>query len=82
MTRLGTLDQRLSAVVYDDTGHPGDLLHESSLVEDLQLDSLDIVELAMAIEDEFDISLRDEDVDACTTYGELQELVEREVGES
>lgn len=39
-----------------------DVKLESRLVEDLGADSLDVVELVMAFEDEFEISLPDEDI--------------------
>ena len=43
----------------------------SKLVEDLGADSLDVVELIMAFEDEFNISLPDEDVQNMKTIGDI-----------
>ena len=43
---------------------------EASFVEDLGADSLDIVELIMGIEEEFDIEIPDEDAEKLTTVGE------------
>ena len=43
---------------------------EASFVEDLGADSLDIVELIMGIEEEFDIESPDEDAEKLTTVGE------------
>ena len=42
----------------------------ASIVEDLGADSLDIVELIMGIEEEFDIEIPDEDAEKLTTVGE------------
>ena len=42
----------------------------ASFVEDLGADSLDIVELIMVIEEEFDIEIPDEDAEKLTTVGE------------
>ena len=42
----------------------------ASFVEDLGADSLDIVELIMGIEEEFDIEIPDEDAEKLTTVGE------------
>ncbi|HHV79756.1 MAG TPA: acyl carrier protein [Firmicutes bacterium] len=43
---------------------------EASFVDDLGADSLDIVELIMALEEEFDIEIPDEDAENITTVGE------------
>lgn len=48
---------------------------ESRLVEDLGADSLDVVELIMAFEDEFGISLPDEDVSKLKTIGNIVEYI-------
>ena len=46
------------------------IVPEASFVEDLGADSLDIVELIMGIEEEFDIEIPDEDAEKLTTVGE------------
>lgn len=43
---------------------------EASFVEDLGADSLDIVELIMGIEEEFDVEIPDEDAEKLTNVGE------------
>lgn len=48
---------------------------ESKLVEDLGADSLDVVELVMACEDEFNISLPDEDVEKMQTVKDVVEYI-------
>ncbi len=48
---------------------------ESRLVEDLGADSLDVVELIMAFEDDFGISLPDEDVSKMKTIGNIVEYI-------
>ncbi len=52
---------------------------ESRLIEDLQADSLDLVEIAMELEDEFDIDLPDNEMDTARTVAELIALVERKL---
>lgn len=42
---------------------------------DLGADSLDVVELIMAIEEEFDLQIADEDVEGITTVGDVVEYV-------
>lgn len=44
---------------------------EASFKEDLGADSLDVVELVMELEDEFDLEISDEDVEKITTVGEV-----------
>ncbi len=46
------------------------IVPEASFVDDLGADSLDIVELIMGIEEEFDIEIPDEDAEKLTTVGE------------
>ena len=45
---------------------------ESSFVDDLGADSLDIVELIMALEDEFEIEIPDEDAEKLSTVKDVQ----------
>ena len=49
---------------------------ETSLVEDLEADSLDAVEVIMALEDEFGIEIPDEDAEKFKTVGDLYKFVE------
>lgn len=53
---------------------------EASFVEDLGADSLDIVELIMGIEEEFDIEIPDEDAEKLTTVGEAMNYVKNKLG--
>jgi len=46
-----------------------EITRDSSFVDDLKADSLDIVELVMALEDEFDVKIPDEDYDKIKTVG-------------
>lgn len=50
---------------------------ESSLSEDLGADSLDAVELIMALEDEFGVTVSDDDAQSIRTVGDIVELVEK-----
>lgn len=54
---------------------------ESSFVDDLNADSLDIVELVMALEDELDMEMPDEDVEGFKTVGDVVEYVKNHVEE-
>jgi acyl carrier protein len=52
---------------------------ESSFIDDLGADSLDIVELVMALEDEFDLEIPDEEAEKITTVGNAVEYIKANV---
>ena len=58
---------------------PQRLRPEARLLEDLLVDSLTAIELAMVLEDEFDISLPEEIVAHVCTYGDMVEVVTERV---
>jgi len=49
---------------------------EASFKDDLGADSLDVVELVMELEDEFNIEISDEDAEKVTTVGEVVKYIE------
>ena len=53
--------------------------NESSFIDDLGADSLDIVELIMALEEEFDIEIPDEDAEKIVTVGDVVEYLKENV---
>lgn len=53
---------------------------EASFIEDLGADSLDIVELIMGIEEEFDIEIPDEDAEKLTNIGDAVQYVKGKLG--
>ncbi|AHD05998.1 acyl carrier protein [Paenibacillus larvae] len=48
---------------------------EASFKDDLGADSLDVVELVMELEDEFDLEISDEDAEKITTVGEVLDYI-------
>lgn len=52
-----------------------DITRETSFNEDLGADSLDLVELIMSLEDEFELEVLDDDVDKITTVGEAENYI-------
>ena len=54
---------------------------DSSFLEDLNADSLDIVELIMALEDELDMEIPDEDAESFVTGGDVVKYVKEHVEE-
>ncbi len=51
---------------------------DTNLVDDLGADSLDVVELIMSVEDEFGLSISDEDAANLTTVGKIIEYIEKQ----
>ena len=56
-----------------------DVTMESSIAEDLGADSLDVVDLIMSLEDEFDLEVPDEQVENVKTVGDLVKFIEQSV---
>ena len=54
----------------------GMIKDESHFVNDLGADSLNIVEVVMSIEEEFDIEIPDEDAETLHTVGQLKQYIE------
>lgn len=62
---------KVKAIVVDQLGvEEGEVTSEASFIDDLGADSLDIVELIMALEEEFDIEVPDEDAEKLQTVGD------------
>lgn len=60
---------------------PSEITQDASFIDDLNADSLDIVELIMALEDELDMEIPDEDVEGFKTVGDVVEYVKNHVEE-
>ena len=58
------------------------IMKESSFVEDLGADSLDVVELVMALEEEFEIEIPDEQAEKIVTVGDAVKYIESHAKES
>ena len=72
---------RLKEIIIDRLDVEEDqIVPEASFVEDLGADSLDIVELIMGIEEEFDIEIPDEDAEKLTTVGEAMNYTQGKLG--
>ena len=65
---MDNIEQRVKKIVAEQLGvNEAEIKTESSFVDDLGADSLDTVELVMALEEEFEIEIPDEDAEKITT---------------
>lgn len=70
--------EKLKGIIVDQLDVEEDeITVESSFQDDLDADSLDVVELIMAIEDEFDIEIPDEDAEKISTVKDAMEYIEK-----
>ena len=68
--------EQLRKLVSDQLGvDPSEILPEAHILDDLGADSLDVVELVMAIEEAFDIEISDEDAESMRTVADVEKYV-------
>jgi acyl carrier protein len=76
MATAKEIDRRFKQTLADQMGvSVDDLKPETSLVEDLNTDSLDLVEISMATEDEFAIEIPDEEIEKLGTVQQWCEFI-------
>jgi len=73
---MALLDEVKEVVVEQLNVSPDEVKEESKFVEDLGADSLDVVELVMALEEKFDIEIPDEDAENITTVADAIKFIE------
>lgn len=68
--------EKVKEVIVDQLGVEEDIIKlDTSFIDDLGADSLDIVELIMSLEEEFDIQIPDDDAEKISTVGDVVEYI-------
>ncbi|KUK13752.1 MAG: Acyl carrier protein [bacterium 42_11] len=81
MNEVEDILERLKNIVVEKLGvEESEIRPDASFIDDLGADSLDIVELIMAIEEEFDIEIPDEDAEKLTTVGAAVDYIKNKLG--
>ena len=75
------MEERIKEIIADQLGIDVDQIKpESKFVDDLGADSLDVVELIMAFEEEFDVEIPDEDAEKIQTVGDVINYIKENKG--
>ena len=77
---MDNIEQRVKKIVAEQLGvNEGDIKTESSFVDDLGADSLDTVELVMALEEEFECEIPDEEAEKITSVQQAVDYIKANV---
>jgi len=75
-----SVDERVIGIVCENLGvNKEQVTRQTSFIEDIGADSLDIVELVMELEEEFEITIPDDQAEQIKTVGEAIDYIEREL---
>ena len=73
---MATVDERVKKIIAEQLGvEESQVTNEKAFVADLGADSLDTVELVMALEEEFEIEIPDEDAEKILTVGKALDYI-------
>ena len=74
---MSSIQEKIAATVVEQLGvEAKEVTLEATFTDDLGADSLDVVELVMALEEEFEMEIPDEDAEKLSTVGDVVKYVE------
>lgn len=77
---MASVEERVVDIVCENLGvNKESVTRQTSFIEDIGADSLDIVELVMELEEEFEITIPDEEAEKIKTVGEAVVYIEKEL---
>ena len=75
------VQEKITEIIVEQLGvKPEEVVPEASFVDDLGADSLDTVELVMALEEEFGVEIPDEDAEKIQTVGDAIRYIDEKSG--
>lgn len=78
---MSSVEERVKKIVVEQLGvKEEEVIPAASFVDDLGADSLDTVELVMALEEEFEAEIPDEDAEKITTVQEAIDYINAQIG--
>lgn len=78
---MAAVEDRIKSIIAEQLGVKVDeVTPEASFIDDLGADSLDTVELIMALEEEFNVEIPDEDAEKMTTVGDAINYISQKAG--
>ena len=76
-----SVESRVKEIIIDQLGvDEKEVTSEAKFIDDLGADSLDLVELVMALEEEYDTEITDEDAEKIQTVGDAIEYIKSRAG--
>jgi acyl carrier protein len=76
------IEKRVKEIIVEQLGvNESEVTPEAKFVDDLGADSLDLVELVMALEEEYNIEISDEDAEKILTVGDAIEYIKSHVAQ-
>jgi len=79
---MSDVNQKVKDIIVEQLGvNPEEVTEEASFIDDLGADSLDTVELVMALEEAFDLEVPDEEAEKLTTVGAAIKYIDENAGE-
>ena len=78
---MSNVEEKVKDIIVEELGVEREkLTDEASFIEDLGADSLDIVELVMAFEEEFGVEIPDEEAEKLRTVGDAMSYLHEKIG--
>ena len=77
-----SIEQRVKEIIVEQLGvNEGEVKPEAKFVDDLGADSLDLVELVMALEEDYNMEISDEDAEKILSVGDAIEFIKGHVSQ-